>query len=36
MKLGDWFDSPEIVTTPQATRPQDPWTVFLALKWLII
>jgi hypothetical protein len=36
MKLGDWFDSPEIVTAPQATRPQDPWTVFLALKWLII
>jgi hypothetical protein len=36
MKLGNWYDSPEIVAAPTATRPQDPWTVFLALKWLIL
>lgn len=44
--LGDYFASPEIVApadddfdfanaTPQP-RPQDPWTTFLSLRWLMI
>jgi len=36
--LGDYFLSPEIVATPPdgGGRPMNPWTVFLALKWLLV
>ncbi len=34
LKLGDFFDSPEL-NGGQAERPQDPWTVFVTLKWIM-
>jgi hypothetical protein len=35
LRLGDFYDSPK--TRPEGTtaRPADPWTAFLALKWLL-
>ncbi|MGZ3437900.1 MAG: hypothetical protein ACXVDD_00200 [Polyangia bacterium] len=35
MHLGDFFDSPTVVTSGMG-RPRDPWMTMLALKWLII
>lgn len=34
LKLGDFFDSPEL-NGGQTERPQDPWTVFVTLKWIM-
>ena len=45
LHLGDYYDSPKeqaaaLTTNPTAAatgagRPRDPWTTFLALKWLM-
>jgi hypothetical protein len=45
LHLGDFYDSPKeqaasITTNPTAAaavsgRPRDPWTTFLAFKWLM-
>jgi len=34
LKLGDFFDSP-VVNGSQTTRPKDPWTLFVTLKWIM-
>jgi hypothetical protein len=34
MQLGDFFDSPEL-NGNSAKRPQNPWTVFASLKWIM-
>lgn len=34
MKLGDFFDSPEMYGSANG-RPQNPWTVFATLKWIM-
>lgn len=34
MKLGDFFDSPEL-NGNLAHRPKNPWTVFASLKWIM-
>jgi hypothetical protein len=36
LMLGDYYDSPEIVLTGEGGRPQNPWTAFMVLKWLMI
>jgi len=35
LKLGDFFDSPELNGRGVPGRPQDPWTVFATLKWIM-
>ena len=35
LKLGDFFDSPEINNMETPGRPQDPWTIFATLKWIM-
>jgi len=34
MKPGDFFDSPEMYGSANG-RPQNPWTVFATLKWIM-
>ncbi|GAB4328819.1 MAG: hypothetical protein Kow0037_03430 [Calditrichia bacterium] len=34
VKLGDFYDSPQ-VNGNMSQRPTDPWTIFLAFKWLM-
>jgi hypothetical protein len=34
LKLGDFFDSPEMYGSAKG-RPQDPWTLFATLKWIM-
>ena len=34
LQLGDFFDSPHL-NGDQADRPQNPWTVFATLKWIM-
>lgn len=34
LQLGDFFDSPEL-NGGQTGRPQNPWTVFVTLKWIM-
>jgi hypothetical protein len=37
LMTGDYYDSPEILTLPPDSGSlRNPWTVFLALKWLMI
>ncbi|HWB76007.1 MAG TPA: hypothetical protein VG755_13655 [Nannocystaceae bacterium] len=36
LRLGDYFTSPEILASGATTRPRDPWTFFLTLKWLLV
>ena len=36
LQLGDYYRSPEIVVGSDGSgRPQNPWTVFATLKWLM-
>lgn len=36
MQLGDYYRSPEVVVgSDGSARPQNPWTVFTTLKWLM-
>jgi len=34
LKLGDFFDSP-LLNGDRTTRPEDPWTAFVTLKWIM-
>lgn len=34
LKLGDFFDAPDL-NGGLTNRPQDPWTVFVTLKWIM-
>ncbi|MFP4624583.1 MAG: hypothetical protein ACLFRX_10425 [Gemmatimonadota bacterium] len=35
LKLGDFYDAPGVTQADLAGRPDDPWTVFLTLSWLM-
>jgi hypothetical protein len=35
LKLGDFYDAPGVTPTDITGRPDDPWTVFLSLSWLM-
>ncbi len=35
LKLGDFFDAPVINNRETPGRPQDPWTIFATLKWIM-
>ncbi len=35
LKLGDFYDAPGVTLSDQPGRPDDPWTVFFTLSWLM-
>ncbi len=35
MKLGDFYDAPGVTLSDQPGRPDNPWTTFLSLSWLM-
>lgn len=35
LKLGDFYDAPGVTLPDYQGRPDDPWTVFLTLSWLM-
>ena len=35
LKLGDFYDAPSVTVPDYDGRPDDPWTVFLTLSWLM-